>query len=289
MSVDRASDDREPTVEGLLHWRPESTGAAAAGEGPWRRLDWCDPHEGRLLAADSWRVVDGHVRALDRHRERFLEAVSRHRTDGERFFDAVLAALPRTGDHFPRVELRARDDGTTLALRLRPTPARTETVVLATAPYDPRTEPLVKGPDLDALQRLRTAVQPLGAGEAVILSPEGAVVEGAYSALLWWRADGVLAYPSDAHPRIPSVTEGLVLEAARAAGVAIEPVDARPADLAGCELWALSALHGLRVVTEWAAGPALAIEPGRAERGRGWLEAALATPVPLTGYTRTGG
>lgn len=269
------SADAAP-AEGLRHWRA----AAPGDEGPWVPLEWCDVHEGRLLAADSWRVVDGAVRGLDAHRARFLAAVARHRDDGERFFDDVVAALPRRGDWFPRVELRGRaTSGTALSLRLRPTPATTSEVVVATAPHDPRTEPLVKGPDLEALQRLRTAVQASGAGEAVILSSAGAVVEGAYSALLWWRTDGALVQPSRSLARIPSVTAAIVLDAARATGVAIDEQDARLADLAGCELWVLSALHGLRVATAWADGPPLVVEPGRAERCRGWLDAAL-RPLP---------
>lgn len=279
-----------------MHWRADP----AAAEGPWLRRDWCDVHEGRLLAADSWRVVDGGVRGLDAHRARFLARVARFRDDGERFFDEVVAALPRRGDWFPRVELRDRGaqgaepadrapaaaglartalTGTALTLRLRPTPPTATEVAVATAPHDPRTEPLVKGPDLEALQRLRTAVQPLGAGEAIILSPGGLVVEGAYSALVWWRPDGALVQPGGALARIPSVTARILVEGARRAGVAIEQQDAPPGVLAGCELWVLSALHGLRVATAWVAGPPLVIEPGRADRGRAWLDAAL-RPLP---------
>jgi branched-subunit amino acid aminotransferase/4-amino-4-deoxychorismate lyase len=168
---------------------------------------------------------------------------------------------------------------TGLSLRLRSTPPTTRDVVVASAPHDPRTQPLVKGPDLDALQRLRTAVQPLGAGEAIILSAEGLIVEGAYSGLLWWSPRGALVQPSGALARIPSVTTALILEAAAADGVTIEAADARPDDLAGSELWVLSALHGLRVATGWIDGPALVAEPGRAELGRRWLDEAL-TALP---------
>ena len=257
--------------EGLHAWLP-------GAPDDWQAVDWCDPHDGTLLVADSWRVVDGTARGLDRHRTRFLAGVAAQRPAeqqiAERFVDEAIAALPREGDWFPRLELRTRGTGVQWSLRLRPTPPTSTEVVVATAPRDVRTQPLVKGPDLDALLSLRTAVQPLGAGEAVILDADGHLVEGAYSGLLWWH-DGVLVRPADALPRIASITVGLVLEAARAAGVPLAQRRARPDELEGCEVWVLSALHGLRVATAWVDGPALA--PGdRAAEGRAWLAAAAA-------------
>ncbi|MFM2353662.1 MAG: hypothetical protein RLZZ608_1068, partial [Actinomycetota bacterium] len=193
--------------------------------------------------------------------------------DGDDFWRDVVAALPRTGDWFPRVELRHRADGTQLGLRLRPTPPPSTEVVVATAPHDPRTQPLIKGPDLDRLQALRVAVQPSGAGEAIIVDAHGTLIEGAYSGLLWWKGE-TLVRPRDAVPRIPSVTVRLVLEAARADGVELAEADAVPAELEGCELWVLSALHGLRTATHWIDGPALTVSQ-QADRGRRWLESAM--------------
>ena len=264
-----AEVERGRREEGLHAWAP--------GEGrTWQVVDWCDPHDGSLLVADSWRVVDGAVRGLERHGARFLAGVSAQRPTevetAERFVDDAIAALPREGDWFPRLELRTRGTGVQWWLRLRPTPPTSTEVVVATAPRDGRTQPLVKGPDLDALLSLRTAVQPLGAGEAVILDADGHIVEGAYSGLLWWH-DGVLVRPADTLPRIASVTVDLVLAAARAEGVALDERRARPDELDGCELWVLSALHGLRVATAWIDGPTLAPDD-RAARARAWLAAA---------------
>ncbi|UTT62561.1 aminotransferase class IV [Microcella humidisoli] len=269
--------------EGLHPWRP----GTAANDTPWVALDWCDPHEGRLLAADSWRVVEGRVRGLEAHRARFLAAVGPWRDDAETFWRDAVAALPRSGDWFPRVELRERAEGTQLSLRLRPTPATGTEVDVATAPHDPRTRPLIKGPDLDALQALRVAVQPSGAGEAIIVDAQGRVVEGAYSGLLWWRGE-TLVRPADALPRIPSVTVDLVVRAARAAGVPLAEAEARPADLAGCELWVLSALHGLRSARHWIDGPALA-PATRAPLGRAWLAGAAVDLYPDRGTPALGG
>lgn len=266
-----AEVERGRREEGLHAWAP---GEART----WQVVDWCDPHDGSLLVADSWRVVDGTARGLERHRARFLAGVAAQRAAeveaAQRFVDDAIAALPLEGDWFPRLELRARGTGVQWWLRLRPTPPTSTEVVVATAPRDVRTQPLVKGPDLDALLSLRTAVQPLGAGEAVILDADGNLVEGAYSGLLWWH-DGVLVRPADTLPRIASVTVGLVLDAARAAGVPLAQRRARPEELDGCEVWVLSALHGLRVATTWVDGPTLA--PGdRAAEGRAWLAAAAA-------------
>ena len=266
-----AEVERGRREEGLHAW-------LLGAPGGWQEVDWCDPHDGTLFVADSWRVVDGTARGLERHRARFLAGVAAQRpaeqSTAERFVDDAIAAVPREGDWFPRLELRTRGTGVQWWLRLRPTPPTSTEVVVATAPRDVRTRPLVKGPDLDALLSLRTAVQPLGAGEAVILDADGHLVEGAYSGLLWWH-DGVLVRPADSLPRVASVTVGLVLDAARAAGVPLAERRARPDELEGCEVWVLSALHGLRVATAWVDGPALA--PGdRAAEGRAWLAAAAA-------------
>ncbi|MER3389293.1 MAG: aminotransferase class IV [Microcella sp.] len=257
--------------EALHVWR----GSSAAG-GPWQPVDWCDPYAGAVLVADSWRVVDGEARGLHHHRDRFLGSVAAllgEATEPQAFWSAALALLPTEGDWFPRVELRARAEGAQLSLRVRPTPPTTAEVIVATAPHDPRIQPRVKGPDLESLQRLRTLAQPAGAQEAIILSPTAELVEGAYSSLVWWRR-GVLHRVHDSAPRIPSVTERIVTDAAAAEGVEVRAVQAHPRDLEGAELWVLSALHGVRLATAWVQGPSLAVEAGRVERGRAWLEAA---------------
>jgi len=228
--------------------------------------DSCETAEPILVAADSWFVADGAVLDLDAHRARFAAAVG-DMVPAEEFADfwgAMIAAVPRGGDWFPRVELELVRGAPRLTARVRPAPERRTTAVLATwLGADPRTAPTVKGPDLAAMQRLRTAVQPIGADEAVIVV-DGAVVEGAYSALLWWR-DGVLHAPPAALPRIPSITAAAVLSHAAELGIEVRQQHASPADLGGAEVWVCSALHGIRTATSWIDGPALAAEPGRRE------------------------
>ncbi|GAB3606156.1 aminotransferase class IV [Conyzicola nivalis] len=233
-------------------------------EGALQFLDYCDMTETTVEAADSWLVTDGRTLALDLHRSRFLAAAP----DGAAFWDAAVAAIPREGDWFPRVELQSRRGSQLFVLRLRSAPTLTRSVVVAThAGPDPRTRPTVKGPDLESMLRIRTAVQPLGAEEAVIVSPDGYVVEGAYSALVWWRG-AILCSTSPDLPRINSVTERSLLGMAGALGVETFQEAVTPAELDGCEVWALSALHGPRIITRWVDGPEMAALPGRLDLWR---------------------
>jgi hypothetical protein len=220
-------------------------------------LEYCDMTERRIIVADSWLVSDGRTLARDLHRERF------ERTAGPQpaFFDA----LPVT-DAFHRIELH---DNGQLLYRERPIPERTRSVTVATASGDPRTQPTVKGPDLEAMLHLRTEVQP--AGEAVILH-DGYVVEGAYSALVWWRGN-ILCHPSAEFERVDSVTARSLLTLAAALGVDTFEEAVTPSELDGVELWALSALHSARIVTSWTDGPELAELPGRLDLWRKRLDA----------------
>lgn len=261
--------------------------SAAATTFRWRdgdleARDDCDVQPATILAADSWLVTAGSALALDLHRSRFLDALPPGlpaELDPEAFWDAAIATIPREGDWFPRVELREQLGAPQLLLRLRPAPERSRSIVLAThTGRDPRTAPRVKGPDLEAMTRLRTSVQARGAGDAVILTPEGFVAEGSTTCLAWWRGDA-LAIPQDDIARIDSVTLRSVLALALVGGVDVLREEARPADLEGCEVWALNALHGIRIVTGWLDGPATAEEPGRLESWRRRRD-ALRRPLP---------
>jgi branched-subunit amino acid aminotransferase/4-amino-4-deoxychorismate lyase len=99
-----------------------------------------------------------------------------------------------------------------------------------------------------------------GADEAVLLNDDGFVLEGALSSLVWWRGD-VLCAPGDDVPWLPSVTRDQVLAIAEQSGYETRFEYVRPEDLAGLEIWVLSALHGIRVVTEWNDLP---VAPGKA-------------------------
>lgn len=249
--------------------RPEASGAA---QFVWRdrELVAAAPETletGRIVVADSWRVLDGRVIAMDAHRARFARSAT---GPSRPFWEAAIAAIPRAGDWFPRVEQRRLGSAETFAFRLRPSPPLRGSTVLLTAEHDPRETPTVKGPNIDALGRLRAHATERGADEVVLLA-RNQVVEGATSAIVWWRGD-TLCVVGSAAPRVSSVTEATLLSIARQQGVPVAQESATPAELDGCELWTLSALHGITVVTEWIGGPSVTALPGRAAFWRDALE-----------------
>jgi branched-subunit amino acid aminotransferase/4-amino-4-deoxychorismate lyase len=220
-----------------------------------------------LLAADSWLVVDGRVRAVDRHWARFAATCAEHGVGREAVAALrarVEGAVPAEGRWFPRVELRT--DGE-LTVRVRPAPPREPTVVawIADVP-DPRRFPRRKGPDLERLAALRDRAAAHGAGEAVLSDADGRLLEGAFTSLLWWEGETLCIVPDDA-PVLPGVTRGLLVELAREQGAPVAQRHPAPRELAGRETWLVSALHGIRAVTRWAAGGPAA---GAAPRAAGW-------------------
>jgi branched-subunit amino acid aminotransferase/4-amino-4-deoxychorismate lyase len=220
-----------------------------------------------LLAADSWLVVDGRVRAVERHWERFCTTCGEHGVEPEAlaaFRARVERALPARGRWFPRVELR--EDGE-LAVRLRPAPPREPTVVAWVADVpDPRGAPRRKGPDLERLAALRERAAAHGAGEAVLADPSGRLLEGAFTSLLWWEGETMCTVPDDA-PILPGVTRALLIELARGRDTPIAHRRPAPHELADREAWLVSALHGIRAVTGWANGGPAA---GDAVRAADW-------------------
>lgn len=229
--------------------------------------DGCDSPEYRIEVADSWLVSDGAGFAVALHKARFESGVSQRGfadVEIQTFFLAAMREIPRHGSWFPRLELRSHRGAPSLLFRLRPAPAvlTTSLRVVSTAGADPRTAPTIKGPDLDSMMRLRTAAQQRGAGDAVILTPDGYISEGSTTALVWWRGE-TLCTPPDSFDRVDSITAKSLIALARALGTQTHQEATTPMELDGCELWALNALHGPRIVTEWIDGPSLAEQPGR--------------------------
>ncbi len=247
--------------------------------------DDCDIVPASIEAADSWLVTEGTVLALDLHRTRFMTSIPRGRyrqLDPSAFWNASLAAIPRTGAWFPRVELRLQLLTPQLLLRLREAPELRRSIVLTTHHgRDPRGSPRFKGPDLESMTRLRTTAQKVGADEAVLLSPQGFVADGSTSSLAWWRGDA-LCVPADDIERIDGVTLRSVIALATAMGIDVLHESVRPEELDGLEIWALNALHGIRIVTSWIDGPAPAEKPGRLASWQKKLD-ALRKPLPEPG------
>lgn len=249
--------------------------------GELRLRDDCELVDTALLAADSFLVEEGRVLALGLHRSRFAETAReqgfRDPYELDAYWEAAIAALPREGACFPRFELVRAREALRLRFRLRTAPERTRSLVVATADADPRRVPHLKGPDIDRLSALRQAAQRRGAQEAVILDG-GHVSDGATTALLWWRG-GTLYAPPFELPRVDSVAARTVRGIAAALGVPVEEEAVRPSQLDGALLWAVNALHGIREVTSWVDGPALATDPTRTDAWRARF-AALARPLP---------
>ncbi|MHB1235506.1 MAG: aminotransferase class IV [Microbacteriaceae bacterium] len=250
--------------------------------GTLERLEYWDQADGSIEAADSWLVTEGQVLALELHRQRFFDSLLRRGlilADAAQFWDAAVAAIPREGDWFPRVELQSRGGSLSLGFRLRPAPERHRSLrVMTHQGADPRRFPGVKGPDFEAALRIRTEAQLSGADEALILSPLGFVIEGAFSSVLWWRGDTLCAPPME-FAKVDSVTAKSVLILAAAFETETRYEAATPAELQGSELWILNALHGIRVAVSWVDGPDLAALPGRLQLWRHRLE-ALRKPLP---------
>jgi branched-subunit amino acid aminotransferase/4-amino-4-deoxychorismate lyase len=251
-------------------------------EGHLEPRDDCDVLPATIEAADSWLVLDGTVRALELHRARFMTSIPRGRyrqLDPGAFWDASIAALPQAGSWFPRVELRTQLLRPQLLLRVREAPALKRSIVLRThTGTDPRTAARFKGPDLEAMTRLRTEAQKHGADEAVLLSPGGFIAEGSTTCLAWWRGDAICV-PADDIERIDGVTLRSVLALAAALGIDVLHESVTPDELDGLEVWALNALHGIRIVTAWVDGPAVAEQPGRLGTWQARLD-ALRKPLP---------
>ena len=221
-------------------------------DGELRHVD--DTLSETLTVADSFLVENGRVREINRHFQRFARAINdpaaKSELDG--FFTAVIRQLPTTGAWFPRIEFRSDlASGEQFVMRIREAPERTESVTLWSSDEpDPRNSPQTKGPDLAACQRLRRAANLRGADEAVILSSDGLIADGALSSIMWWQ-DGTLCAPDASTAWLPSITRELAFELARDAGYRTAELAAKPQDLAGCEVWSLSSLQGIRFVSSW--------------------------------------
>ncbi|MEY4424584.1 MAG: hypothetical protein RJB56_211 [Actinomycetota bacterium] len=212
--------------------------------------------EPQLAVADSWLSVDGKARSLRAHFDRFAdwtaESAPELLTQLPDFFEAVEDSIRVPGRLFPRIELHTEgNNGAQLFLRIREAPDQLGSIKLWSYPQsDPRQNPLIKGPDLSLCLQMRRNAQMHGADEAVITDARGNILEGALSAIVWWR-DDILCAPGDELPWLDSITRREVFSIAEQMGMKTRLVTAKPADLVGLEVWALSSLQGIRVASEW--------------------------------------
>lgn len=210
----------------------------------------------QLAVADSLLVEDGRARSLEHHFARFESGVAKTFPSElellPRLFDLFRQLVPLAGRQFPRLELHGEQPaGGRLHLHLRPAPAPLGPATLWTFPdADPRLDPTVKGPDLALGAELRNKAQLLGADEAVIIDDSGYLVEGALSAIVWWRGDTLCA-PNDEVNWLDSVTRREVFAIAEQMGLQTRVEHVKPADLVECEVWMLSSLQAIRPVIDW--------------------------------------
>jgi branched-subunit amino acid aminotransferase/4-amino-4-deoxychorismate lyase len=230
-----------------------------------------------LYVADSWLVSEGNVVALEEHFTRFAASCAFQGLvrPVEAFITAVTAALPRTGQVFPRIDLTERGE---LELWIRPAPALATTIILSTAAQDVRSEPAIKGPDLVALEDLRASAREQGADDSVILTSAGHIIDGATTCLLWWRNGELFTPPAEA-TRVDSITVKVIHQIAEAHGITVGEEWATPADLADLSVWAVNALHGIRQVSAWIDGPQLTPDHESLES---WRESYQALSIPLS-------
>jgi branched-subunit amino acid aminotransferase/4-amino-4-deoxychorismate lyase len=189
-----------------------------------------------------------------------------------------MAAIPRSGRWFPRVEYdNTGSPELRMQLRTAPPPFVGSIQMAVIESSDLRTQPRVKGPDLDLLIGLRQQVAALGCDEVLLRTSDGVVLEGALSGLLWWR-DETLCLPALDLPVLPSVTAAIIVERADFLGLPVRRERCQVEDLADLEVWSVSALHGIRPVGGWEGAEVAAGPVSRSEAWNTWL-AEIRVPI----------
>ncbi|MEJ5927647.1 aminotransferase class IV [Corynebacterium sp. H128] len=183
------------------------------------------------MRVTSFRMISGHVRGLSYHFERLgLD---------EEHVEQVRRQLRQAGAAacFPLVS--AAGDVT-----LRPDRRVPMTVTIDPIPHlDERSDPTVKGPDLDWLAQCQQLSKRRGYDEGLLADARGTIVEGVFSALLVFEENSAVF---SSHPRaLPSTTARLAQEFFRECGI---PMQHRLLELADLEkgCWLLNAFSGAR-------------------------------------------
>ncbi|QIK62108.1 aminotransferase class IV [Leucobacter viscericola] len=229
-----------------------------------------------LLVADSFRVRvnattgRAEVRGWRRHLDRFRRGVEDATPELEQpvvegFLSEASHAIRDYGEGFPRLELwHEPNRAPELSFTLRPLPQLQTELELATAPGVTLEHAARKGPNIARLTEINHR---LGA-EALLVDRAGRVLEGATTSLVWWdsatRAGHVV---QDRASRVSSVTESLLLNE-----TSLTPGRIPPGNLTAHEVWAVNALHGIRVVTAIDGFPTQEPNSTRLERFREALD-----------------
>lgn len=218
----------------------------------------------KLLLADSFRVrtspINGEaeVRGLGHHFTRFSQTASESYRSMSVSLDSFLnesrERIAAYGEGFPRLELWQTSEGAVeFKLSLRPLPELSTSIALRVASHIEIQYPERKGPNIDVFALLNRELD----AEALLLDEQGFVLEGTTTSLIWW-VNGRL-HRVENQKRVASVTEALVAEVAanigalgehdvQSGGTTVSVSKATPIELANYEVWAVNALHGIRVV-----------------------------------------
>jgi branched-subunit amino acid aminotransferase/4-amino-4-deoxychorismate lyase len=90
------------------------------------------------------------------------------------------------------------------------------------------------------------------------------IIDGTTTCLVWVDGEKVFQPPLE-FLRVSSVT---VAQLEKIVGQPLSEQSRTPAELEGCELYALNSLNGIRAVTSWINGPTLEVNPHRLETWR---------------------
>lgn len=213
----------------------------------------------QLLVADSFRVhPEGRVLGAERHIDRFrrgiTEMIAHHARpliddlwlSFDDFIDHSFDDIRQAGEGFPRLELWGSHRELQLRRSLRPLPPLSNEIQLRSlrmSAVSGLRHVRVKGPNIE----LHTALVERFGTEVLLLTDADDIIEGTRTALMWWSG-GVLH--AVAHrDRVDSTMEHHVRQVADTLGYrtayGVMPITV----LADHEVWAVNALHGIRVVT----------------------------------------
>lgn len=224
---------------------------------------------------DSLLIREGQARAVDRHRQRFHQAVETafpglilvravngvlQQTTTDEVWEHLIGTVPGQGSWFPLMEARRAVDTAhaentehvELSVQVRPAPplrAQTRLVTVA----DRRRHPRLKGADPVVTAEDRHAAVTQGVDDALYVNEAGHLLEAANGAVVGWN--GAELHVSDGARVLDSTTVGLLVadvESGRP-GVPFTRVRQCPEGIdtaAVQELWYLNALHGITPVTQ---------------------------------------
>jgi branched-subunit amino acid aminotransferase/4-amino-4-deoxychorismate lyase len=212
---------------------------------------------------ETIRVRQGRMPFLERHLSRLRHALAE--TGGPALGPGVETRLL---GHTAQAELVVRlvvdSAGEHVTTRPVPGPDLVEAVVSSVPHEGYPYKSAARAP----FERASAEAASRGAGEAILLTPDGRVAEGCFSTVFFWKSD-VLCTPALELGILPGVGRARLLEVARAAGVTVEQGTYRPEALSGASVFLVNAVRG---VSELLAldGRALRRDPRTAELAAGF-------------------